>query len=421
MPRRTHIVLAVVVFGLCAIPSFANVYYVAMNDPAASDGNTGTEAQPWKTIGHANTTLQAGNTVYVKAGTYIAQIKPSNSGSDGSPISYVRYGEDLVTLTGNYEPGIWINSKSYIIVDGFTSDYENKHVWIQSGYHNIIRNCDFKNVYSSGGATSGILIELDSAYNQILNNTIEYSGTVGGDSLVIRTRANRNLVANNSILRGNHADFAIRAGSYNVLRNNYFINPLQKIGEVYDDSSNLTWPTEHNVIQDNVFDYVAAVRDVAPYSAIQFAGQRTIVRRNCFYNSAQESLQLANYSTEALRCMGNRIYNNVFSNNAESGVFISASTTGEGFGDNVFKNNILHNNYYIQHDSRFSWLANLNNQNIQLNVGRLNGYVFVRNNMYTSHDAGGWAIVAGWRGALLTPPNHNVAWFDANYSGALPE
>lgn len=47
--------------------SYGKIYYVAKN---GNDSNPGTESQPWRTIQKAAETLVAGDTVYIKAGTY---------------------------------------------------------------------------------------------------------------------------------------------------------------------------------------------------------------------------------------------------------------------------------------------------------------------------------------------------------------
>src|SRR5512140_3133527 len=58
----------------------AAVYYV---DPTGDDSNAGTAAHPWRTIQKAADTLVAGETVYIKAGTYHERVVPQNSGSAG--------------------------------------------------------------------------------------------------------------------------------------------------------------------------------------------------------------------------------------------------------------------------------------------------------------------------------------------------
>ena len=79
--------------------SFASgtTYYVS---PTGSDTDPGTESQPWKTIQKAADTLSAGDTVYIKAGTYQERVVPQNSGSAGIYITYSAYSGDTVTIDG---------------------------------------------------------------------------------------------------------------------------------------------------------------------------------------------------------------------------------------------------------------------------------------------------------------------------------
>ena len=58
--------VAIGLLGLIAPSASATTYYVDTNNASASDGNPGTEASPWKTIGKANSTLQPGDTVLTR-------------------------------------------------------------------------------------------------------------------------------------------------------------------------------------------------------------------------------------------------------------------------------------------------------------------------------------------------------------------
>lgn len=85
---------------LPSAPAIPAVYHVAERDPRASDDNPGTLDQPWKTIGKAGATLQAGDRVVVHAGLYREYVEPANSGRPGAPIVYeAAEGEDVV-VTG---------------------------------------------------------------------------------------------------------------------------------------------------------------------------------------------------------------------------------------------------------------------------------------------------------------------------------
>lgn len=80
-----------------AFPHQGSIYYVA---PDGDDGNPGTIDSPWQTIQHAADTLVAGDTVYIRAGTYPEQVVPQNSGSAGQEIAYAAYPGEAVTIDG---------------------------------------------------------------------------------------------------------------------------------------------------------------------------------------------------------------------------------------------------------------------------------------------------------------------------------
>jgi hypothetical protein len=80
-------------------PANGTVYYVAVNEPGASDGNNGLSPTyqggqngPWLTIQHAANTMLAGGTTYVRAGTYYESgIIFAHSGAPGAPITLANY------------------------------------------------------------------------------------------------------------------------------------------------------------------------------------------------------------------------------------------------------------------------------------------------------------------------------------------
>jgi hypothetical protein len=73
------------------------IYYVS---PNGSDTNPGTLAQPWKTISKAAETLTAGQTVYVRGGTYTERLIPKNSGTENAYIVYSNYPGELPVISG---------------------------------------------------------------------------------------------------------------------------------------------------------------------------------------------------------------------------------------------------------------------------------------------------------------------------------
>ena len=151
----------------------ATGYYVAT---WGSDSNPGTEDLPWRTISKAADTLVAGDTVYIKEGTYNERVIPQNSGSPGNYITYTAYPGHTVTIDGTgisvYPSGLFlIENKDYIKVSGLR--IENYHpengaafgIYIYNGCdHIIIENNFISNtggcgIYAYRGSSSNIIID----------------------------------------------------------------------------------------------------------------------------------------------------------------------------------------------------------------------------------------------------------------------
>ncbi len=125
----------------------ATVYYVS---PSGSDAGSGTGQQPWRTIGMANATLEAGDTVFIMEGTYHEQINPMRSGQSGREIVYARYGSDNVVIDGiPTSLEVAILSTDYVVLDGlhiqaqaFLTMLNNHAYWVRvDGNHVTLRNC----------------------------------------------------------------------------------------------------------------------------------------------------------------------------------------------------------------------------------------------------------------------------------------
>lgn len=181
-----------------------NVYYVAQSDGNDSyngryDSFQGGSNGPWKSIMKAANTLQAGDIVYIRAGTYDERgnwygtfgadgggISPMNSGTAGNNIVYTSYPGETPIIEGrahdgaaNRHNGFEIRNVSYIVIDnlhiqnawysGFTSG-------TLGGSNNfiMIRNCEVKDTYVEPGdhLSSGIISGGISSYHIYRNNTL---------------------------------------------------------------------------------------------------------------------------------------------------------------------------------------------------------------------------------------------------------
>ncbi len=151
-----------------------SVYYVAPPASGGNDSNPGTEAQPWATIQKAANTLTAGDTVYIKAGTYQEQVIPQNSGSVGNTITYAAYPGHTVTIDGtgmilpSYETGLFVvEDRSYIKVSGLRiinagPNDNNAGIYVDNSHYVIVENNYTYNTVSSGiGVWDGSNIIID--------------------------------------------------------------------------------------------------------------------------------------------------------------------------------------------------------------------------------------------------------------------
>ena len=110
-----------------------NAYYVATS---GNDSNAGTSAAPWRTIRHAADTMVAGDTVYIRSGTYNEHVRTSHSGTSGSYITFAAYPGETPIFDGTGVPecenGFIIN-QSYIKLVGIELQNWNENgVWIEN-------------------------------------------------------------------------------------------------------------------------------------------------------------------------------------------------------------------------------------------------------------------------------------------------
>lgn len=325
---------------------------------------TGTE-KAFSAITGAMQNMASGDTLFVRSGTYNEVIHPQISGNANAPIIIKNYNDEVVTITnspyldatawGDYDGrrwGIYTWGVEYINIEGIVFDNPGNGWGRFINSNNIIiKGCEFHDA-PSNGSTAGLKF-VNGHHNQILNNIIDD----GFDNISL-INSNHNLVEGNTVTKADHTLWVIKCGDYNIFRDNYFHNEYQKIGEIYDcnDPANSDMnhfgiidinSTSHNIIEDNIFAGTAVDTGDGPYNGIQMAGQATIIRRNVFYKSEGTGIGLQYYSPEAEYNLHNRIYNNVFYDNAGGAIVTGRSDDTSHFTDNIVKNNIMMNNRVI--------------------------------------------------------------------------
>ncbi len=365
-------------------------YSITNRNCSGSDGNA------YNTLQEAANVATAGDTILIRAGTYNQQLRPANSGTVAGYITFRSYGSETVTISLGSDIAIDISDRNYIILDGLTVD-ESRWLEAVNAHYNIVQNCTFSNSWATG--TTGNVRFISSTYNRILNNVI-YEGN---DNLLL-IDSEHNLVQGNSITEGAHSLWGIRCGDYNVIRNNYFYNSQQKIGEVYDcgeDTSavpNSFDSTKHNLIEGNEFGKSSTYYATTGGNGIQYAGQNGIIRKNVFYNCGV-GLGMQVYSDEALYVENNRVYQNVFYDNTCAGIGVRGDEQND-----VFKNNILYWNKGISGDCYGTGPAQI------VFRGSIQGYTFQNNNIF--NQSAGQDVIHEEFGTGVS-----LTWFQTNYPG----
>jgi hypothetical protein len=108
---------------LLASAQSGNTYYVSTS---GSDGSDGSSGSPWRTIQHAASTVQAGDTVQVAGGVYNEHVTLSTSGTANGYITFESAPGETAIVDGtelNIPQNMWglftFDNVGYVIVEGF--------------------------------------------------------------------------------------------------------------------------------------------------------------------------------------------------------------------------------------------------------------------------------------------------------------
>jgi len=345
---------------MCFPPVVAGtIYYI--DGSRGNDQNDGLTLQtPWLTISKANAALGAGDTVYIRGGTYLTahgDIEPANNGSSGSYITYSRYQNEYVWMK---ERTAFVDGKSYIKIYGIHFEGSLSFRTTAETHHIIIDSCLFHNTQDNMWGWAFIWLGDDSEdpignthHCQIINNTFQCSASGYPNNFIyIQFNCEYNLIEGNIFYNCRHAAVELQGSThicrYNVIRNNLCWNEYNGNINVYNTGAS------RNLVEDNIVKYAGeqyllgddADKNRESPAGIQLGGPYNIIRRNVVYHNGINNLEADAYNTPD----HNRIYHNTYVTNYR-GLYCSSSTT---ITDVVVKNNIFHDhiNYEISWDAQ---------------------------------------------------------------------
>ncbi|MFC2136827.1 LamG-like jellyroll fold domain-containing protein, partial [Bacteroidota bacterium] len=226
MPSKIKKAVFLSAFILVTANTIATNFYVKSSGSNSYNGLSADSA--WSTIDTAASRATAGDTVFVAPGSYFEQIVVDSNGSSGNPVVFLAdvngdiFGiQDSVIVNGSgiYSIGFIIDSKSYILIDGFSFDGQLvSGVYIESNdgnaeaSNNIVQNCYFTNWNVNGSSiVGGLCIIRNSASfkaknNEIRANTFLASGNATIGILICGTNDITHICDSNKIYKNDFID-----------------------------------------------------------------------------------------------------------------------------------------------------------------------------------------------------------------------
>ncbi|MBN1675278.1 MAG: right-handed parallel beta-helix repeat-containing protein [Kiritimatiellae bacterium] len=236
-------------------------YYVAEN---GTDGNSGRIASPFLTVQHGASVLEAGDTLYIRAGSYPCEnVEFPNSGNPGNPIVVAGYpGDDRPYLKakgggnggflfqtpgqGNYVikdleianggyGGIWIRPSALPRVHDIRVENCEIHAFSKSPIRvenygverMLIENCIVHDAFDTEGGMDFRVNTLDyspgaGSRQVIIRNTISYDNhhNQQASGIIVQESCEHFVYINNLAYHNGEIGFASKAGGYNIYVNN---------------------------------------------------------------------------------------------------------------------------------------------------------------------------------------------------------
>jgi hypothetical protein len=116
-------------------------YYVS---PSGNDSNPGSQAQPWRTIQKAADTLLAGDTVYLRAGTYHERVVAQRAGRVDAYITFAAFPGESPVVDGSGIPipewcGLFdISGSSWLTVSGLHIVHSAREGILADGVSHVV-------------------------------------------------------------------------------------------------------------------------------------------------------------------------------------------------------------------------------------------------------------------------------------------
>jgi len=311
----------------------AATYYV---DVSGNDSNPGSESQPFASIQHAANTIQAGDTVIVRSGTYDERVTVNTNGSSGNKITFKAEPRRTVEMQGFILNGEYLEVEGFNISYQYLPQWQGSGVWISGDNANVIDNYIYNT--TNIGIRSNSATGANNTY--IVDNYVYHSNGgiwVKGDNILVEKNEIERMYKYNTF----DSDYTRFFGNNITFKYNYFHGTLKsEVGTSHVDG----WQVFNNdgkvakniVIENNIvesFDQGIILEiNEPPASAID----NILIRNNVFDGRYADGHLGGSFGilTEGHNI---HIYNNLFANLNSHGVAYWTDASG------IVRNNIFYN------------------------------------------------------------------------------
>ncbi|MEM8835302.1 MAG: FG-GAP-like repeat-containing protein [Planctomycetota bacterium] len=195
------LVTVALVMLVCMRTSLATDFFVRTSGDDTNDGLSAETA--WRTLSKAASSAQSGDTVYIGAGVYEQQLRPSHSGQPGGPVRFIAdttgvHTGDLGPVTVRHaDTPVFVRDREHIEFSGLAFDGLDgtRVVFVERSENIAFRYCSTSNATTahfevrtdstvridscaiSGSARYGI--DLDGAELTLVNSSLTGSSTTG--------------------------------------------------------------------------------------------------------------------------------------------------------------------------------------------------------------------------------------------------
>ena len=243
--RRAQYFFSTLAIVLAAVSTQAADRYVSLS---GNDANAGTLAAPFRTVTHAATVAQPGDTIHVRGGVYSERVKIYSKGTASARITFKSYNSEKVTFDGATVPSdkavVTLNETEYVDFTGFevrNAPYIGILGWyakqtriLNNDVHDTVRGGIWVGADTTG-YSSDITVSGNSVHNTVLENQYHNMGGGGWAGAVVVSVTERATITSNRIWNNDGEGLISLRSNHHVVRGNTIWDNFSV--ELYIDNS----------------------------------------------------------------------------------------------------------------------------------------------------------------------------------------